>query len=115
MARPAIVTQMLFEAGLLRARLLVNAGDARARAACGFGQARMVGLRAAHQRIDQRHRCGAKIECGDGGAVAGLDDCGKLRRADAQLLLAIEVEVGFFHADPIVECSRSSIEQRFRV
>ena len=72
MARPAIVVQLLFQARLLGAHLLVDAGNAIARAARRLGQARVVGFRAAHHRIDQRDPGGTKIEGSDRGAVARL-------------------------------------------
>ncbi len=98
-ARPAIVAEETLEAGLLHASLFVNGGNSSGGGlACGFAQARVIGLGTAQNGIDERGRRGPEIERSDGASVAGLQEHLSLERSKKQLVRAVRVVVQKFDA-----------------
>src|SRR5207245_2448006 len=82
------------QAGLFYAGLFVNGSDrAGGGLSRGFTQARMIGLGAAQDGIDQRGCRGAEIERGDGAAVIGLQKSLSIERGKEQLVGAVGVVV----------------------
>src|SRR6266478_6148333 len=98
-AGPAIVTKIFLKAGLFHAGLFVDARDgAGGGLACGIAQARVIGLGAAQDGIDERGGRGAEIERGDGAAVIGLQERLSFERGKQQLVGAVGVVVQEFDA-----------------
>src|SRR5713226_2268131 len=94
MSGPAIVTKEALEAGLFYASLLVDARDgARCGIRGGFAQARVIGLGAAQDGIDERGGRGAEIKGGDGAAVTGLQERLSFGRGKEQFVGAVGVVV----------------------
>src|ERR1700738_5654064 len=64
-ARPTIVTEKALETRLLNARLFVNRSDGAGGIVGNFAKARVIGLRAAQDRIDEGWTRGTKIWSGE--------------------------------------------------
>src|SRR5438128_1179818 len=93
-ARPAIVAKEALEAGFFDAGLFVNGSDgAGGGLSRGFAQARVIGLGAAEDRVDERGGRRAKIERGDGAAVIGFYKRLSFERGKEQLVGAVSIVV----------------------
>src|SRR4029077_11996615 len=100
-AGPAIVAKIFFKAGFFYAGLLVNACDGAGNGSgirSGFAQARVIGLGAAQDGIDEGGGRGAEIKRGDGTAVIGLQERLSLGNGQEQLVGAVSVVVEQFDA-----------------
>src|SRR6266436_6775117 len=94
MARPAIVAEEAFEAGLLDAGLFVDARDsAGSGVPSSFAQARVISLGTAQDGINQGGGSGPEIERGNGAGVTGFQERLSFRRREEQLVGAVGIVV----------------------